>query len=150
MKKTGLCVGLILLAGMALAASPQEESRFLKAIREAFTKEDGRAVVALTCFDNVEVAVAQSERALYSTNFPFLHLEISTVGYETPDPAPSATGVLDGKPFKWNLTVVKNIRIVYKTGGGKATQTLPVGEKDGKLFFPRPMTPKATNSTSHP
>ena len=152
MKRISFCIALVMFTGVALAASPQEEARFLKAIREAFTKKDGRAVVTLTCFDSVDAAIAKSEKAYCSRNFPFplSSYPISAVEYETPDPAPSATGTLEGKPFKWNLTVVKKVKIVYDTNGGKSTQTLPVGEKDGKLFIPRPVTVQTANSTSHP
>jgi hypothetical protein len=50
----------------ALAASPDEETRFVAAVKQAFEKHDAERLVALTCWDRVTDKSKDSGKKLFA------------------------------------------------------------------------------------
>jgi hypothetical protein len=141
-----------------LAASPDEEARFIAAAKQAFAKHDADALVALTCWDGVpdklkkdgkeEYAPAASAEAPAVAEAKLLNPEKSDAQWAadddprfmTVDAAWKETGVA----YHSNLPIVKQLKLTFAPMKADANSTVtidvtyPVGEKDGKLYFIEP------------
>jgi hypothetical protein len=143
----------------ALAASPEEEARFVAAAKQAFEKHDANALVLLTCWDRVpdrikKEGVRQYERAVATTNAlvtlenPGQRIVRLNDGWtKNMDPRFAGFG-RNWEEFSvtnhLNLPAIKELKMVYgpiKNSDGSSTTidwSYPVGEKDGKLCFCEP------------
>jgi hypothetical protein len=121
----------------ALAASPEEETRFLSAAKQAFAKHDADALMALTCWDRVPDKFKDSGKKQYARDVAMEATDISLVA---PDPKfPDMVWKdSDGVSYRSNLSVVKQIKITFAKGSRFKDGTYPVGEKDGKLYLLEP------------
>ena len=130
----------------ALAASPEEETRFVAAAKQAFEKHDTNALIALTCWDRVSDKLKDSGKSRYAKE---VALTATDVVLSAPDPnAPDLEWKDDaGVAHRSNLTVTKHLKITFAPGSAIELKrgtvkvkdvTYPVGEKDGKLFLLQP------------
>lgn len=130
--KNTLTAALTILAGIGHAATPEEEARFLAALREACLKQDKEALVALSNWDRVppEIKRQAIEGMAHVINDP-----IKSIEYEALDESRVLTRTINGITYTPNLPVTKQIAIVYDLKVGSSTGTLLAGEKDGKLMI---------------
>jgi hypothetical protein len=141
-----------------LAASPDEEARFVAAVKQAFAKHDADALVALTCWDGapdklkkdgkLQYAPAASAEAPAVADAKLLNPAKPDVQWsadEDPrfieiDPAWKETGAA----YHSNLAIVKELKLTFAPMKADANSsvtidvTYSVGEKDGKLYFIEP------------
>jgi hypothetical protein len=128
-----ISVLIVLAAKVGLAATPQEESRFLDSVRDAYTKKNIAAIMELYCWDDVDPQ--------FKLNYPVFHncfhdvLSVSYVTNFVYRPDSTNTGV----PFIPNLKPVKKIEIVFKVKPPADSSLMEfAGEKDGKLMLVQP------------
>jgi hypothetical protein len=136
----------------ALAATPEEETRFVTAAKQAFEKHDADALMALTCWDRVPDRF--KDKRAFASDVALSFTDISLVA---PDRqfADFVWKDSDGITYRLNLPVVKQLKIsfvkgsrVYPVGEKDGTimrwhpandiQIYPVGEKDGKFYVAEP------------
>jgi hypothetical protein len=148
------------------AASPEEETRFIAAAKQAFEKHDDDALVALTCWDRVPDKLKKDSKQQYAgiigytktiigppvTDIKLLNPDKSSVQWNVDDdprfveidPAWKQAGV----GYHSNLPVVKQLKVTFApTKADDKTSltidvTYPLGEKDGKLYFIEPAPAK--------
>jgi hypothetical protein len=115
------------------AATPQEEARFLVEVKSAFEKKDSKAFLDLFCWDRVPPFIKSvSEKTAPAT----VALKVDTITLVPASPETAGTEfVRDGVTYRPNLPVTKQIEVAHSYAGGKGKVTMPVGEKDGKLFI---------------
>ena len=117
----------------AFSATPQEEARFLKAVTSAFDKKDSKAFLNLFCWDRVPPFIKSlTEKTAPDT--VAVKVETVTLVPASPETA-KIEFVRDGVTYRSNLPVTKQIEVAHTHPGGKGKITIPVGEKDGKLYF---------------
>ncbi len=150
---------LVLQLHLVLAASPEEEARFLGAAKQAFEKHDANALVLLTCWDRVPDRIKlegkrQYERAVAATNVNVTLVNLSQKMIKLNDEwKKNMDSRFAGLGRNWeefsvtnrlNLPAVKELKMTYgpiKNSDGSSTTidwAYPVGEKDGKLYFSEP------------
>ncbi len=129
---------LILQFQPALAASPEEEARFLAAVRQGFDKQDTNALIALTCWDRVPDKLVEGGKKQLVRDISTM--KVSDIKLIDPDPQfPDLEWKdKDGVAYRSNLPVIKQIKITFAPGGRFKGGTFPVGEKDGKLYLLEP------------
>ena len=124
---------LALQSQSTLAASAEEQSRFLTAAKQAFEKKDVEALMALVCWDRVPDKFKESRKKQYTRDFGDASGDIALT-----DPDPNYPDHewkdKDGILYRANLPVVKQLKIKTKIGNA----IYPVGEKDGKLYLLAP------------
>jgi hypothetical protein len=141
-----LALLLLIQTHLALAASPEEEARFVAAAKQAFEKHEAEALVALTCWDRVSDELKDRGKKRYAKE---VALTASGVVLSAPDPSSPDLEWKDeaGVAHRSNLPVVKHLKITFapgstielKRGPVKVKDvTYPVGEKEGKLFLLQP------------
>lgn len=126
----GAVLGVLLNAN---CASPQEEARFLAEVKSAFEKKDSKAFLSLYCWDRVTPFIKSvSEKTAPGT----LALKAETITLAAAKPETANTEfVRDGVTYRPNLPVTKQIEVAHSYPGGKGKITIPVGEKDGRLYI---------------
>jgi hypothetical protein len=117
----------------AKAASPLEEARFLAEVTRAFEQKDAQAFLNLFCWDRVPPFIKSvSEKTASGT----VGLKVDTINLVAASPEIAKTEFTrDGITYRPNLPVTKQIEVAHSYSGGNGKVTLPVGEKDGKLFI---------------
>jgi hypothetical protein len=153
---------LLLQLQSSRAASPEEESRFIAAAKQAFDKHDADALVALTCWDRVPDALKKDGKQQYArivAGPPATDLKLTN---PSPKDANLEWNVDDdprfveidsawkkaGVVYRANLPVIKQLKITFAPMKADAKTSLtisvkyPVGEKDGKLYFIEPAPAK--------
>jgi hypothetical protein len=139
MKKLLLILTTVLLFRLqpALAASPDEETRFVAAAKQAFEKRDADALVAITCWDNVPDKFKASGKKQYvrDTAQTITDIKLTNPDPKLPDLVWKDT---DGVSYRSNLPVVKQLKMTFSHGGRFKDGTYPVGEKDGKFYLLEP------------
>lgn len=148
------------------AASPEEETKFVAAAKQAFEKHDADALVALTCWDRVPDKLKKDGQQEYAgiigytktitgppvTDIKLLAPDKSSVPWNVDDdprfveidPAWKKTGV----GYRSNLPIVKQLKVTFAPtkADDKTSLTIDVtysiGEKDGKLYFIEPAPAK--------
>jgi hypothetical protein len=134
MKSFRITIAFVLLAGLALAAPPQEESRFLEAVRSAYSARDKDAIVALQCWDGVDASARQMFPRMLDFSVPTN--EVVSVRYTTNYYIGFFTQTNGGVVYVPNLTPIKHIQIDFKADPPMHRfMGLSVGEKDGKLMI---------------
>ena len=119
----------------ATSASPQEEARILADVKSAFEKKDSKALLNLYCWDRVpDFIKSVSEK----TTPGLLEFKVDSITLVAASPELAKIEfVRDGVTYRPNLPVTKQIEVAYsspeKQMKGKAT--LPIGEKNGKLYI---------------
>jgi hypothetical protein len=127
-------ITLFLLAGFAFAATQQEESRFLEAVRSAYSSRNKDAIIALQCWDGVDINTREFFPKLLDFSLPTN--EVLSVQYRTNYFIGFFTQTNNGVVYIPNLTPVKHIQIDFKTDPPMHQFVgLNVGEKDGKLMI---------------
>lgn len=157
---------LVLQLQLVQAASPEEETRFIAAVKQAFENHDADALVALTCWDRAPDKLKKDGKQQYLgdigytktitgppvTDIKLLNPDKSSVEWNVDndprfveiDPAWKETGVV----YRSNLPVVKQLKVTFApTKADDKTSltidvTYSVGEKDGKLYFIEPAPTK--------
>jgi hypothetical protein len=130
----------------AFAASPEEEARFVAAAKQAFEKHDAAALMALTCWDSVPEKLKDSGEKRYTRDVAQTATDIALTA---PDPKyPDLEWKdKDGVSYRSNLSVIKQLKITFKSGTKLDTAAgnvkvrdavYPVGEKNGKLYLLQP------------
>jgi hypothetical protein len=139
MKKHIIAIIVLLALSLRamLAASPEEEARFLTAAKAAFEKHDGEALAALTCWDRVPDKLKESNKKHYGRDVAQTATDMKVIN---PDPNfPDLEWKdTDGVSYRSNLPVTKQLKITFAPGGRFKDATYPIGEKDGKLFLLEP------------
>ena len=141
MKNLILVIALLLGSHLqsVLAASTNENARFVAEARAAFTKHDINRLMALYCWDGVGEDLKAATRAENSKYIGRTFLEITLTG-----PNPEWTvreWKRGGDTYVVNLPLTKNLNVKLKplkgSGPGVEYQLKPynVGEKDGKLYL---------------
>ncbi|EEF58030.1 hypothetical protein [Pedosphaera parvula] len=128
---------LVLRLQPLLAASPDEEARFVAAVKQAFEKRDADALMTLTCWDRVPDKFKASGRKQYARD-----ARQGATDFTLTNPDPNEPDLVwkdtDGVSYRSNLSVVKQFKITFTKGGEFKDGTYPVGEKDGKLYLLEP------------
>jgi hypothetical protein len=148
MKSSTLLLTLLLLihAHFALAASPEEEARFVAAVKQAFEKHEAGALIALACWDRVSDEQKDSGKKRYAKE-----VSLTPTGFVLSAPDPKLPDVEwkddAGVAYRSNLPVVKHLKITFAPGSTIELKrgpikvkdvTYPVGEKEGRLFLLQP------------
>jgi hypothetical protein len=121
----------------ALAASPEEEARFVAAAKQAFEKHDAAALMALTCWDRVPDKFKESSKKQYVRDVAQRATNI-TLTNPDPDLPDLEWKDTDGVSYRSNLSVVKQLKMTFAPDGRFKDGTYPVGEKDGRLYLLEP------------
>jgi hypothetical protein len=139
MKRLLLALTTILVFRLqpALAASPDEEARFVAAAKQAFQKHDADALMTLTCWDRVPDKFKDSGKKQYARDVAQTTTDINLTNPD-PDEPDLVWKDTDGVSYRSNLSVVKQLKIIFGSGGRFSDGTYPVGEKDGKLYLLEP------------
>jgi hypothetical protein len=132
---------LVMRLQPVLAASPDEEARFVAATKQAFEKHDADALMALTCWDRVPDKFKDSGKKQYDRDAKQGATDI-TLTNPDPDEPDLVWKDTDGVSYRSNLSVVKQLKITFTPGGRFKDGTYPVGEKDGKLYLLEPAPTK--------
>jgi hypothetical protein len=133
-----LTSALVFQLQSAVAASPEEEARFLAAVRQGFDKQDTNALFALTCWDRVpeksiEYGKAQLVRDI--TTMKVSDMKLIDADPKFPD---REWKDKDGVAYRSNLPVIKQLKITFVPGGRFKQGVIPVGDKDGILYMLEP------------
>jgi hypothetical protein len=128
---------LVLQLQSVLAASSEEEARFVAAAKQAFEKHDADALAALTCWDRVPDKLKVSGKKQYVRDVAQTATDI-TLTNPDPDYPDLVWKDTDGVSYRSNLSVVKQLKITFAPGGEFGDARYPVGEKDGKLYLLEP------------
>ena len=131
MKKIGIATLLILVTQLGFAVTLEEESRFLSVVRDAYSKKDKEAIMALYCWDKVDPRSKQF--------FPIFHSyseEVLSVVYVTNFVYRPDCQTNNGVGFIPNITPIKKIQINFKVEPPMHKWLIEyAGEKDGKLML---------------
>jgi hypothetical protein len=122
----------LMLTSLAGAASVDEETRFLSAVRAAYTSKDKEAIMALTCWDRV--TEEHKKMAPKALDFA-VRLPVKSVKYTELDPARQTSFTKDGVTYGPNLPILKQVEVEYVVESGNQKSSFFVGEKDGKLMI---------------
>ena len=132
-----LAVFIILPFQSLRAATPEEQARFLTAVRQAYDKQDTNAIFALVCWDGVSDKNTDGLKKMFVRE---VAEEVSAMTLVDPDPNVSLDWKdKDGIAYHSNLPVIKRLSIFFAPGGDIRSDMTPVGEKDGKLFLLGPI-----------
>ena len=123
------CVRVV---SLSQAATPEEEARFLSALREACLKKDQAALVALSNWDRVPPDI--KKRTIDGMAHLFKD-PIKSVDCEPLGDSPATTRTINGVICAANLPVTKRVAIQYDLKEGSSSGSPLVGEKDGKLLI---------------
>jgi hypothetical protein len=132
---------LVLRLQPVLAASPDEEARFVAAAKQAFEKHDADALMALTCWDRVPDKFKDSGKKQYARDVAQSATDIKLTNPD-PDEPDLVWKDTDGVSYRSNLSVAKQLKVTFGSGGEFSDGTYPVGEKDGKLYLLEPAPTK--------
>src|SRR5262249_10879515 len=110
--KLTIIAAAALVTGLIYAASPEEETRFLEAVRHAYSTRDTNAIIALHCWDGVDKQHRDFlENALVINALTDLGV---TVKYTTNFHIGLFTNTNNGMAYIPNLMPTKHIEIEYK------------------------------------
>ena len=126
-------ISLGLVAGVAIAASQQEEGRFLDAVRAAYSARNIDAITALHCWDGITAKQRADEAGALADQLQREN-NVQSAQYTAPQASHSLTN--NGIVYAPNLTPVKWIKIQFEPGPSSLRSLeLEVGEKAGKLML---------------
>jgi hypothetical protein len=144
---------LLLQLQTGVAASPEEEARFVAAVKQAFEKHDAEGLIALTCWDRV----TDKSKDFGKRHFAKVVARTATdFTLTNPDPQypVGEWKEADGVTYGLNLPLVKQLKVVLSVKDkikDKAPEAIDVfgiddygmiifnvGEKDGKLYLLEP------------
>lgn len=114
------------------AATPEEEARFLDALRSALTTKNQAELVALSCWDDVPADIKQMA---IDGMVGVIADPIKSIQYQALGDAPITSRTLNGVVYISNLPITKQVKIEYDLKVGGSSATISVGEKDGKLMI---------------
>jgi hypothetical protein len=122
-----------LLLTITNAASPAAESQFISQAKAAFDTKDSARLLALVCWDNVEDSMKQGIEQQFRE---LVKLEPETIKLVPADPKEQYEYSRGGVTYRTNLAVSKQLKINFKPGNPLNTTeaTMPLGEKEGRLF----------------
>ena len=119
----------------ANCASPQEEARFLADVKSAIEKKDAKALLKLYCWDGVPDSI----RSVVEKTTPrLLELKVESIALVAASPESAKREfVRDGVTYRFNLPLTKQVEVAHSSAEKKTNGkvTIPVGEKDGKLYI---------------
>ena len=126
----GLFAALIV---RSIAASPEAEAGFIVDAKAAFDAKDSSKLLSLVCWDGV----APEMKTMLTKQFSsMVQHPVSKVELVAPSPTMKTEYTRDGVTYRINLDVIKQLKITWvPKSGDYTTAAIPVGEKDGKLFF---------------
>jgi hypothetical protein len=122
----------------ALAATPEEEARFVAAVTKAFEERKGAGLVEVTCWDRVGEKERKDSEGMYGE---LVGQKDCTWSFALVDPpAKDLERVMKGDAQRRlpNLPVTKQLDMTFRDKDGKRILGIigfPVGEKDGKLLL---------------
>lgn len=119
----------------ANSASTVEETRFLAAVQKAFENKDAEAFLSLYCWDRVPDFIKSASK---KTNPVLMDLKVDSITLVDALPALAKSEfVREGVTYRPNLPVTKQIEVAHSVSEKKmkAKVTIPVGEKEGKLYI---------------
>lgn len=121
----------LLLGTACFGATPEEETRFLDAVRTAFSKKDKDALNSLSCWDGV----TEKFKALATKDPEYLFAHpVRLIEYRPVEPDDSKEFPRDGVTYAPNLKIIKRLQIEFQDDPKMKAYKL-VGEKDGRLMF---------------
>jgi hypothetical protein len=127
-----IITSMLILTSIVSAATPEEESRFLNAVRDAYTKKDKDAIIALTCWDRV---TEQHRKLAPKVIDHAVSRPIKSVQYRAVDASAAQVYTKDGVTYGPNLPITKQIEIEYVVESGSQKSQLFIGEKEAKLMI---------------
>jgi hypothetical protein len=121
----------------AVAATPEEEKRFVAAVRKAFEERKGAGLVEVTCWDRVSEKTRKGSEGMYGelVGQKDVVWEFKLVDADAKQEKPR---VEDGVEHRANLPIVKQLDMTFRDKDGKRILGVigfAVGEKDGKLML---------------
>ena len=131
-----LVAAALLIAVSVFSASQKEETRFVAAVKKAIADKDAKAFRELYYREGEDEFIRTVSDKVTSGLVTMKVDDIKLIG------APAKTNQYEfahkGTTYKPNLAVIQQIEISHSSVEPKMTGkvTIPVGEKDGKLFFP--------------
>ena len=133
-----LAVFIILPFQSVRAATPEEQARFLTAVRQAFDKQDTNAIFTFVCWEGVAVKDTDGLKKMLVSEIT--EMKVSDMTLVDPDPkVPDVWKDEDGIAYHLNLPVTKRLRVIFAPGGHFGSDMAPVGEEDGKLYLLGPI-----------
>ena len=118
----------------AKSASPQEEARFLAEVKNAFEKKDPKAFLKLYCWDRVPDFIKSVGE---KTALGLVELKVDSITLVAAS-TNMARGEFtrNGVTYRSNLPITRQIEVVHSSPEKKTKGkvTIPVGEKEGKLY----------------
>lgn len=134
---TSTITATILLLGTAcFGATPEEEAKFLNAVRTAITTKDKDALNSLSCLDGV----TEEFKAMNLKSIEYLFAQpINFIEYCPAEPDDSKEPTRNGVVYALNLKIIKRLKIEFQDDPERVDQKTRiyklVGEKDGRLMF---------------
>ena len=135
-------LALLLLPLAAIAAAPEQETKFVDAAKKAFDEKKPAELSKLTCWDGV----SEQDQKKQEETFKLLVEEKNvTFSLKLVDADPKAVAdkdhKADGAPTRPNLKIVKQLDVTLIDARDKERILgiigFAVGEKDGKLLLVR-------------
>lgn len=122
-----------LLASVVKAASPASEAQLVAQVKSAFESRDPAKLLALVCWDRVELGMRQGIERQFSN---LVKLEPTRIELVAPDPNARYEYSRAGTKYRTNLAVTKQLRVEFKPNELNTTEvTMPLGEKDGRVLI---------------
>lgn len=124
---------IFVFSANAYSASSDEEARFLASVKSAFERKDARAFLDLYFWDGVPDFI----RSVAEKTTPdLLDSNVDTIVLVTAAPETGKEFVRNGVTYRNNLPVTKQIEVEHSPASkAKGKVTIPVGEKNGKLYI---------------
>lgn len=132
-----LILALLLLGTCnSFAASPQEEARLLAAVKKAFETKNAKELLSLYYWSGVTPGDKQKIEESTSLLLEFQD-RVLKVKFSPAAENANRTFDIEGKKYGPNLVVTQQIEVVHSENPrDSSSSTLPVAEKDGKLYLP--------------
>ena len=140
--KSALVLLALLLPLAAIAATPEEETRFVDVAKKAFDEKKTADLSKLTCWDGVS---EQAQKKQEETFKLLIEEKDVTFSFKLVDADPKAVAEkdqkADGAPTRPNLKIVKqlDVTLIDPRDNKRILGIIgfAVGEKDGKLLLVR-------------
>jgi hypothetical protein len=117
-----------------LGVSPEEETNFLTAVRQAYDQQDTNALFTLICWDRVPDKFVQRAKSVSLREITRKVSDMTLVNFPQ-DRHVVPLKDTNGVAYLPNLPVIKELKIIFVVDGHTQSGSHPVGEKDGKLYL---------------
>jgi hypothetical protein len=130
---------ILLIYGVAIAATPKQESEFLNEVRVAYSTTNVSKIIALYCWDGVPQFDRNSYPSVVERQLKFEERRVVSVDYMAAPELNHGRSITNNGAvtmFVPNLKPVRWIRIQFEPSSySRHTLELEIGEKQGRLMI---------------